>query len=182
MGYPPVRDAEPNPTHYAIAALQWTGHAPKLITQNVDGLHQKSIPSEARFPFDDWILELHGTLHTVHCRKRHKIDRMRYQDQLSALNPAWKELMDEMIQTGVQPRTNPDGDVDIRGVDFSNFVLPVCETCLGEGIHDDILKPDVVFFGESIAPKVKQRSYENVETADRVLFIGTTLATYSAFR
>ncbi|KAG9095693.1 hypothetical protein FRC06_009522 [Ceratobasidium sp. 370] len=150
--------------------------------RNVDGLHQKAIPSQARTAVRDQILELHGTLHTVHCRRRHKIDRMAFQDQLSALNPAWKELMDEMVQTGSQLRTNPDGDVDIHGVDFSNFVLPVCETCLREGTHDDILKPDVIFFGESIAPEVKQRSYEDVETAGRVLFIGTTLATYSAFR
>ncbi|GAB1518704.1 hypothetical protein RhiTH_001768 [Rhizoctonia solani] len=42
-----------------------------------------------------------------------------------------------MTRTGIQPRTNPDGDVDIRGVDFSNFVLPVCKACLAEGIRDD---------------------------------------------
>ncbi|KAG8777052.1 hypothetical protein FRC12_000567 [Ceratobasidium sp. 428] len=111
LGYPPVRDAQPNPAHYALAALQWTNHAPKLITQNVDGLHHKASSPEARYTVNDRILELHGTLHTVHCRRKHKIDRMVFQDQLSALNPPWKDFMDEMVRTKTEPRTNPDGDV-----------------------------------------------------------------------
>ena len=63
------------------------------------------------------------------------------------------------------------------------------------------MKPDFVFFGESISEKVKDRRYEVVlrrviviltiswhrsysiiENADRLFIIGTTLATYSAFR
>lgn len=182
LGYPPVRDAQPNPTHYALAALQWSNFVPKLITQNVDGLHIKAIPQEAPNDARERILELHGTLHVVHCRRRHAIDRETFQEQLSLLNPAWKEFVDEMTRTGTEPRTNPDGDVDIRGVDFSSFVLPVCETCRSDGVHDDVLKPAVIFFGESISSEVKQRSFADVERSDRVLFVGTTLATYSAFR
>ncbi|CAE6492232.1 unnamed protein product [Rhizoctonia solani] len=182
LGYPPVRDAQPNPTHFALAALQWSGFVPRLITQNVDGLHQKAVPNEAPLNNPGHILELHGTLHMVHCRKNHTVNREEFQDQLSRLNPAWKDFVDEMTRTGIQPRTNPDGDVDIRGVDFSNFVLPVCKACLAEGIRDDAMKPAVIFFGESIPQQVKQRSFSDVEASDRVLFIGTTLATYSAFR
>ena len=64
------------------------------------------------------------------------------------------------------------------------------------------MKPDVVFFGESIRSPVKDRSwvsstphsacvltfslslyrFRDVEECDRLLVIGTTLATYSAFR
>lgn len=33
LGYPPVRIAEPNPTHYAVAALQKMGFVSNLITQ-----------------------------------------------------------------------------------------------------------------------------------------------------
>ncbi|CEL56353.1 NAD-dependent protein deacetylase SIR4 OS=Batrachochytrium dendrobatidis (strain JAM81 / FGSC 10211) GN=BATDEDRAFT_20316 PE=3 SV=1 [Rhizoctonia solani AG-1 IB] len=182
LGYPPVRDAQPNPTHFALAALQWTGLVPRLITQNVDGLHQKAIPKEAPLNGPGHILELHGTLHSVHCKRNHTTNREEFQDELSRLNPAWKDFVDEMARTGTEPRTNPDGDVDIRGVDFSNFVLPVCKTCLAEGIRDDVMKPAVIFFGESIPQEVKQRSFSDVEASDRVLFIGTTLATYSAFR
>jgi NAD+-dependent protein deacetylase sirtuin 4 len=58
-----VRDAQPNPTHYALAALQYTSYVMKLITQNVDGLHHKAIKQT----WDDdkiekAILELHGKL------------------------------------------------------------------------------------------------------------------------
>lgn len=182
LGYPPVRDAQPNPTHFALATLQWSDFVPKLITQNVDGLHQKAIPKEAPLSASSRILELHGTLHAVHCRRGHTVNREEFQEQLSRLNPAWKDFMDEMARTGTEPRTNPDGDVDIRGVDFSNFVLPVCEACLTEGVRDDVMKPAVIFFGESIPQDVKQRSFSDVEESDRVLFVGTTLATYSAFR
>lgn len=63
LGYPPVRNAQPNPTHYALAALQWTNIVPRLITQNVDGLHHKAIPQEAAKDAGGRILELHGTLH-----------------------------------------------------------------------------------------------------------------------
>jgi len=44
------------------------------------------------------------------------------------------------------------------------------------------IKPDFVFFGESISQEVKDRSYDIVEGADRLFVLGTTLATYSAFR
>ncbi|CAE6352003.1 unnamed protein product [Rhizoctonia solani] len=153
-----------------------------MITQNVDGLHQKAIPKEAPLKDPGHILELHGTLHTVHCRRNHRIDREKFQNELSRLNPVWKDFADRMARTGTEPRTNPDGDVDIGGVDFSDFVLPVCEACLAEGVRDDVMKPAVIFFGESISQEVKQRSFSDVEASDRVLFIGTTLATYSAFR
>jgi NAD-dependent SIR2 family protein deacetylase len=50
------------------------------------------------------------------------------------------------------------------------------------GIANDIHKPEVVFFGESIASSVKERSFSDIDGAARLLVVGTTLATYSAFR
>ncbi|KAG9002155.1 hypothetical protein FRB93_011781 [Tulasnella sp. JGI-2019a] len=181
LGYPPVRDAQPNPTHFAIAALQYLGHAPKLVTQNVDGLHHKAsifTPEETRRK----ILQLHGTLHMVHCGKRHAVDRMHFQDLLSRHNPAWKAFADDMELTGNKPRTNPDGDVDIEGIKFDNFVVPDCEACLAEGVRNNVVKPDVVFFGESIPDEVREGSFTMVQECDRLLVVGTTLATFSAFR
>ena len=40
--YPPVRDAQPNPTHIYIAALQLLNLAPNLITQNAGHLHPRT--------------------------------------------------------------------------------------------------------------------------------------------
>jgi NAD-dependent deacetylase sirtuin 4 len=76
LGYPPVRDAQPNTTHYALAALQHAGHINKTVTQNVDGLHRKAIShcwDDAHI--DAHILELHGTLHVslmVHAARLEK--------------------------------------------------------------------------------------------------------------
>jgi NAD-dependent SIR2 family protein deacetylase len=45
-----------------------------------------------------------------------------------------------------------------------------------------MIKPDFVFFGESISQKVKDHSYRIIENADQLFILGTTVATYSAFR
>ena len=63
LGYPPVRDAQQNTTHFALAALQYSSVVNKLVTQNVDGLHHKAIAhawGEDRM--QERMLELHGRL------------------------------------------------------------------------------------------------------------------------
>ncbi|EKM50661.1 uncharacterized protein PHACADRAFT_213556 [Phanerochaete carnosa HHB-10118-sp] len=183
LGYKPVRDALPNTTHYALAALQYTNIIPKLITQNVDGLHHKALAGiwdEARM--NQHILELHGSLHKVHCSHGHIVDRDTFQDRLSVANPQWKAYMDELEATGQRPRTNPDGDVFLEGVDYGTFKVPECPDCLLESRLNSILKPELIFFGESIKREVRDRSQLDVENCSRLFLVGTTLATYSAFR
>jgi NAD-dependent deacetylase len=53
--------AEPNVGHRAIAALERAGVAVRVLTQNVDGLHQRAGSSPRK------VLELHGTMHEVVC-------------------------------------------------------------------------------------------------------------------
>ncbi|MFI1708065.1 SIR2 family NAD-dependent protein deacylase [Streptomyces griseoruber] len=57
--------AEPNAAHLAVAELERSGIPVRVITQNVDGLHQR-----AGLP-DRKVLELHGTAHGVVCTKCH---------------------------------------------------------------------------------------------------------------
>ncbi|EMD39258.1 hypothetical protein CERSUDRAFT_112916 [Gelatoporia subvermispora B] len=183
LGYPPVRDALPNTTHYALAALQHTGVIPSLVTQNVDGLHHKALAhvwDQSRM--QERILQLHGTLHKVNCKFGHVTDRGIFQDMLSASNPQWKAFTDELELTGKKPRTNPDGDVVLEGVEFDTFIVPDCPSCLEEGRRNSVHKPDVIFFGESISQEIKDRSFRDVEECDRLFLLGTTLATFSAFR
>ncbi|KAG8221030.1 DHS-like NAD/FAD-binding domain-containing protein [Butyriboletus roseoflavus] len=183
LGYPPVRDTQPNTTHYALAALQYTGHINNIVTQNVDGLHQKAIAhlwDDTRI--DERILELHGTLHRVHCQFGHVVDRDVFQDRLSTNNPKWKAFVDDLEATGKKPRTNPDGDVELEGVSYDDFVVPECLECLAQGRHNTNLKPEVIFFGESIPQTIKKRSFRDVERSDKLFLIGTTLATFSAYR
>lgn len=65
--WPQMRDAEPNAGHRALARLFEAGFLKTMITQNVDGLHQKAgIP-------DDKVIELHGSnaqIACLQCRKR----------------------------------------------------------------------------------------------------------------
>ncbi|GMK56829.1 hypothetical protein CspeluHIS016_0306690 [Cutaneotrichosporon spelunceum] len=220
LGYPPVRDAKPNPTHIYIAALQALGLAPGLITQNVDNLHRKALrvvhdafwqhgvePSAALRPalrmgssMSDPgvsapspptsirsavtpIIELHGTLARVHClRHMHQQPRDDWQDQLAGGNPVWAAEAAWAADTGNMPRTNPDGDVELPGADYKNFNVPECEICVAEGIDKSIVKPNVIFFGETLPTDVRDDSFELVEAASSLLVLGTTLATYSAFR
>ncbi|KAJ7504279.1 DHS-like NAD/FAD-binding domain-containing protein [Mycena galericulata] len=183
LGWPMIRAALPNPTHYALAALQYANIAPRLITQNVDGLHHRalSLPPGTK---NKHILELHGSLHHVHCKHGHVVDRFTFQNWLSAANPQWKAFADETERTGNKPRTNPDGDVAIEslGTSYTSFIVPQCPSCLLEDRINSVHKPEVIFFGESIPEPVKKQSFRDVEEADRLLVIGTTLATYSVFR
>ncbi|EIW58551.1 DHS-like NAD/FAD-binding domain-containing protein [Trametes versicolor FP-101664 SS1] len=184
LGYPPVRDAQPNPTHFALAALQYASVAPHIITQNVDGLHHKAI----RTAWDDarraeGILELHGTLHSVKCSHGHPVDRQGFQDMIGVANPQWKAYAEQLERSDSRPRTNPDGDVVLpEGTRYDQFVVPECTRCLQENRHNSMLKPEVIFFGESISAQVKDKSFEIVDTHERLFIVGTTLATFSAYR
>ena len=67
---------EPNPGHYAIAALQQAGVLKALISQNIDGLHQKAGSTD--------VIEVHGTTRTLTCtgcdRRYRRADRDRLFD------------------------------------------------------------------------------------------------------
>lgn len=101
-------------------------------------------------------------------------------------------------------KTNPDGDVDLPGAPYSTFRYPACPTCLAkppvladgsqskvevdhQGAWEPIstagiLKPAVVMFGESIAGSVKEAAERAIDGSGRLLVLGTSLATYSAWR
>ena len=101
-------------------------------------------------------------------------------------------------------KSNPDGDVDVPDAPYTTFRYPPCPTCLAHPptledgteaqVETDsdgawspnstagILKPAVVMFGESIASNIKTAAEEAIDSAARVLVIGSSLATYSAWR
>ena len=109
---------------------------------------------------------------------------------------------DERKRKGL--KTNPDGDVELPDAPYTTFRYPACPTCLANPpiladgsqskveIDKDgawaststagVLKPAVVMFGESIATSVKEAAEEAIDSASRILVIGSSLATYSAWR
>jgi NAD-dependent SIR2 family protein deacetylase len=63
----------------------------------------------------------------------------------------------------------PDGDADVDGADFSAFEVPACSDC------SDVLKPDVVFFGENVPRERVERAYAHLDASDAILALNTPL-------
>jgi NAD-dependent SIR2 family protein deacetylase len=99
------------------------------------------------------------------CERR--LPREELQQELLSRNPDWADL-----DAGIAP----DGDADLHGLDFSGFVVPDCEHCGG------VLKPDVVFYGESVPRERVARAMQAVADADAMLVVGTSLMVYSGYR
>jgi NAD-dependent SIR2 family protein deacetylase len=159
-GWSRMRRAEPNVGHVALARLQQGGVCRGLVTQNVDGLHERA--------GSPTVVALHGRLAEVICLDcGDRSSRGRLQHRMEAINPGWLER-----QGAAEHR--PDGDVDLA--DTAGFHVPACETCGG------VLKPDVVFFGESVPKPRVQRCYDLVDAAGALLVLGSSLTVMSGLR
>lgn len=161
LGWHPFTRARPNRGHRALARLEAHGLLSELVTQNVDGLHQRAGSQR--------VLDLHGRVDLVECLDCGAASsRTHFQQALEARNEHWRDV-------GVV-ELRADADAALAGVDYSTFVVPECDECGG------MLKPNVVFFGGSVCPSVVQRAYEAVDRCDALLVVGSTCSTYSAFR
>jgi NAD-dependent deacetylase len=59
--YPDLLAAQPNPAHMALVDLEHAGKLAGIVTQNIDGLHQRAGSTA------DLVIELHGSAHVVRC-------------------------------------------------------------------------------------------------------------------
>lgn len=160
IGWRVMGEARPGPAHHALARLETAGHVRTLLTQNVDGLHDAA-GSRAT-------IDLHGRIDTVCCTDcGTRSPRAGLQRRLLAGNPEWSQLC---------ARSAPDGDADLDGRDFSSFDVPACERCGG------LLKPDVVFFGESVPAARVAAARAALQDCDAMLVAGSSLMVYSGFR
>jgi NAD+-dependent protein deacetylase sirtuin 2 len=115
---------EPTKCHKWLAHLEEKGRVVKVITQNIDRLHQRAGTKS--------LFECHGTYDKGHCRSCHREYSFEYYAQ-----------------------------------DLAEGNIPYC-TCGG------IVKPDIVFFGESL-PKDFYELWENTPQGDLLLILGTSL-------
>jgi NAD-dependent deacetylase len=122
-----VAGAAPNAAHRALARLQTLVPELALVTQNVDGLHQRA--------GSDAVVELHGNIHRSKCFVE------------DAIVAAWPE-------TTERP--------------------PRCPRC---GAH---LRPDVVWFGETLPPQAIARAEAAARECDLFFSIGTSAAVFPA--
>lgn len=159
-GWPMMRDALPNAAHIALAQLEQRGHIELLITQNVDGLHQRAGSHN--------VVDLHGRVDRVRClgcAAEHSRDSVQ---ALLARHNHWPE--------NAARQSRPDGDMDVDDEMCGQITLPRCQHCAGE------LKPDVVFYGGSVPPSTVQRCHDALAQCDALLAVGSSLMVFSAFR
>ena len=160
VGYRFMREVQPNEGHRALARMEARGLIRGIITQNVDLLHQKAGANH--------VIDLHGRTDTVICLEcRTRISRDHMQVRLEVANPDFDVDVDDV-------EIAPDADAVLQAT--ADFVVPCCETCGG------ILKPDVVYFGESVPRPTVARCYRLVDEGQALVVAGTSLAVMSGLR
>ena len=163
LGWRHMAETEPNAGHRALATLEQAGIVTGVITQNVDLLHTKAGSRT--------VINLHGTYATVVCLDcGHTMSRAALADQLESANPEFTRRAQQMGGHAVAP----DADAVVGDTDSFRFVD--CPACGG------MLKPDIVYFGESVAKEVVDQAYSLVEQSDALLVAGSSLTVFSGFR
>ncbi len=160
IGWRTMSQATPTAAHHALARLDSAGRIALLVTQNVDGLHSLAGSSG--------VVDLHGRIDAVCCLGCGiRSPRSALQQELARRNPHWATL---------DAHSAPDGDADLDHQDFARFDVPACVACGGT------LKPDVVFFGESVPRERVTAVRTALAAADGLLVAGSSLMVYSGYR
>jgi NAD-dependent SIR2 family protein deacetylase len=172
-GWPRFAAARPNAAHESLARLEAGGLVRFLITQNVDDLHQEA-GSRA-------VVQLHGRNRLVVCLDcKEETLRVDVQDRLAELNrewlarAPWKHLHHHLQAD--EADFAPDGDANVAREAIGDFRVAPCLSCGG------VLKPAVVFFGESVPKEKVDVSMAAVDDAGALLVAGSSLTVWSGFR
>jgi NAD-dependent SIR2 family protein deacetylase len=173
LGWRAIAAAAPNDGHRAVARLQRGGLVTGVITQNVDGLHQAAGARD--------VVELHGSLERAVCLTCGEVTtRLGLHDRMNEANPGFMERFSaEAERVGSQwgEQVRPDGDIVVPDALVESFFPPLCLVC-----GRDTVKPDVVFFGESVRKDLVEKCFGLVEGAGAVLVLGSSLSVMSGYR
>ncbi|MGV0992077.1 MAG: NAD-dependent protein deacetylase [Mycobacterium sp.] len=163
LGWKHMAATEPNAGHRALADMERAGVVTGVITQNVDLLHTKAGSTS--------VINLHGTYAQVVCLDcGHTMSRAALAEMLEAANPGFAERTEKVGGLAVAP------DADAVVTDTASFTFVDCPACGG------MLKPDIVYFGESVAKEVVDQAYSLVESSDALLVAGSSLTVFSGYR
>lgn len=179
VGWRQMVQAAPNRSHRILAEWNACGLISGIVTQNVDGLHAQAAREVAVASQIDpghdpaALVALHGDLDRVVClncgaqENRHRLDA-----RLEQANPGYLEtvLADRLD-------VNPDGDVSLPDELIGGFHMVGCLAC-----GSMLLKPDVVYFGESVPPGRRRHAQELLDDAGGLLVVGSSLAVMSGYR
>ena len=122
-----VHEKKPSCVHAALSALEQAGPLKAVITQNIDGLHQKAGSRR--------VIEIHGSPHVHYCLRCAGV-RLPY----GAVAP--------LVAAGR---------------------LPLCPKC------GRPLKPAITFYGEPLPLEARRGAFEELQSADLLLILGTSL-------
>ncbi len=163
VGWRHMDETLPNAGHRALAALERASVVTGVITQNVDLLHTRAGSRN--------VVNLHGTYAQVICLTcGYTMSRAALAEQLEALNPGFIERAEAVGGLAVAP------DADAVVADTTSFRYLDCPRCGG------ILKPDIVYFGESVPKDVVKQAYSLVDEAEALLVAGSSLTVFSGYR
>ncbi len=116
-----ILQSKPNPGHFAIAELEKYKEV-TILTQNIDGLHQRSGSTK--------VLELHGSIIRIKC-------------SVCDFNDNIPTSFDKLP--------------------------PKCNSC------NNILRPDVVWFGEPLPQDIWNQAISEANSCDVMIIAGTSL-------
>jgi NAD-dependent SIR2 family protein deacetylase len=163
VGWRHMDSTLPNAGHRALANLERAGVVTGVITQNVDLLHTKAGSTT--------VIDLHGTYARVTCLAcGYTMTREVLAEQLEALNPGFAERAEKVGGISVAP------DADAMVEETASFRYVDCPRCSG------MLKPDIVYFGESVPKQRVAAAYSMVDAADALLVAGSSLTVFSGLR
>jgi NAD-dependent SIR2 family protein deacetylase len=164
LGWQRIGAARPNAGHRAVTSLQDAGLLTGVVTQNVDGLHTAAGTRD--------VVDLHGRLDAVICLQcKTRRPRVEMALRLDAVNPGFRQAMGDEVAV-----VRPDGDVVIPNDVVAGFTVVDCRRCGG------MLKPDVVFFGESVPRDRFQRALGVLTASSALLVLGSSLTVGSGYR
>ncbi|KAI4203963.1 MAG: hypothetical protein LQ348_001346 [Seirophora lacunosa] len=210
LGWTNLHKAQPNAAHWAVRKLGERGYIGDVITQNVDSFHPLAHPDLPTLELHGYLRSLvciHCRNHLPRKEFQQSLSRLNpawaaFLAEMLETGALNSEHPDERRAKGL--KSNPDGDVDVPDAPYNTFRYPACPACLAnpprlaDGSQSivqldadgawspqstaGVLKPAVVMFGESIASSVKLAAEQAIDQASRMLVIGSSLATYSAWR
>jgi NAD-dependent deacetylase len=154
--------AEPNAGHRGLAELERRGLVRTVITQNVDGLHTRAGSRD--------VIEVHGSIRTASCLACGT--RVSFAEVLASL-PVPPDS--RSAGSGVSAPTN--GFIGVAGQARDSFeeapqAVPRCPEC------GEVLKPDVVMFGELLPTGAIERAEALADQAGLLLVVGSALEVY----
>ena len=157
--------AQPNAGHHALAELERLGFVRAVVTQNIDGLHERAGSRE--------VIEVHGSIRTASCLACGEC--VPFAAVVAALKAA--SAPPEPGSAGSVRSEPRSGFIGVAGrardsSEAAPQAVPRCPRC------GDILKPDVVMFEELLPEAAIDRAFELAREAEVLLVVGSALEVY----